>query len=233
VKSAPLLVGEVIAFVVDHEIDNCPVGQGCGLVENEPALLDARSESAHVPTVRVSRVTGKRSDCPVKQTLLDKPKQDAYTCIVRTEMTPQAEGTLPVLPCACANLRRTARAVTRMYNQELRATGLELTQFTLLMALNLTGETTQGNLGKLLALDTTSLTRMLRPLTKRGWVGVKTGDDRRQRLLRLTPAGRQKLEQSRPYWEHAQRRLQRGLGEASWTRMGGLLAEVTRASEAV
>jgi hypothetical protein len=29
-----------------------------------------------------------------------------------------------------------------MYNQELRATGLELTQFTLLMALNLTGETT-------------------------------------------------------------------------------------------
>jgi hypothetical protein len=39
-------------------------------------------------------------------------------------MTTQAEGTLPVLACACANLRRTARAVTRMYNQELRATGL-------------------------------------------------------------------------------------------------------------
>jgi DNA-binding MarR family transcriptional regulator len=148
-------------------------------------------------------------------------------------MTTQAEGLLPVLPCACANLRRTARAVTRMYNQELRATGLELTQFTLLMALNLTGETTQGNLGKLLALDTTSLTRMLRPLTKRGWIGVKIGDDRRQRLLRLTPSGRQKLEQSRPHWEQAQRRLQRGLGEPNWTRMGGLLAEVTRASEAV
>jgi DNA-binding MarR family transcriptional regulator len=164
---------------------------------------------------------------------LDIPTKDAYTCSVRTAMTTQAEGTLPVLPCACANLRRTARAVTRMYNQELRATGLELTQFTLLMALNLTGETTQGNLGKLLALDTTSLTRMLRPLTKRGWIGVKTGVDRRQRLLRLTPSGRQKLEQSRPHWEHAQRRLQRGLGEPSWTQMGGLLAEVTRASEAV
>jgi DNA-binding MarR family transcriptional regulator len=119
-----------------------------------------------------------------------------------------------------------------MYNQELRETGLELTQFTLLMALNLTGETTQGHLGKLLALDTTSLTRMLRPLTKRGWIGVKTGADRRQRLLRLTPSGRQKLEQSRPYWEHAQRRLRRGLGEPSWTHMGALLAEVTRASEA-
>jgi DNA-binding MarR family transcriptional regulator len=145
-------------------------------------------------------------------------------------MNRQAEGTLPVLPCACANLRRTARAVTRMYNQELRATGLELTQFTLLMALNITGETTQGDLGKLLALDTTSLTRMLRLLTKRGWIGVKAGQDRRQRLLRLTPSGREKLQQCWPHWERAQRRLQGGLGEASWSQMGGLLAEVTRAS---
>ena len=151
---------------------------------------------------------------------------------MRTGRNPQAEGTLPVLPCACANLRRSARAVTRMYNQELRASGLELTQFTLLMALNLTGETTQGDLGKLLALDTTSLTRMLRLLTKRGWIGAKAGDDRRQRLLRLTPSGRQKLRQSQPHWERAQRRLQRGLGERSWAQMGGLLAEVARASGA-
>jgi DNA-binding MarR family transcriptional regulator len=120
-----------------------------------------------------------------------------------------------------------------MYNQELRMTGLELTQFTLLMALNITGETTQGELGKLLALDTTTLTRMLKPLTKHRWIGDKTGDDRRQRLLRLTRSGRRKLQQSQPHWERAQRTLQRGLGEQSWTQMGGLLAEVTRASVAV
>jgi len=138
--------------------------------------------------------------------------------------------TLPLLPCACANLRRTARAVTKMYNQELRDTGLELTQFTLLMALNLTGEITQGNLGKLLALDTTSLTRMLRLLTKRGWIGVKTGDDRRERRLRLTPSGQQKLNESRPDWERAQKRLLRGLGEAGWTEMGVLLADIARAA---
>lgn len=117
-----------------------------------------------------------------------------------------------------------------MYNHELRTTGLELTQFTLLMALSMTGETTQGNLGRLLALDSTSLTRMLGLLTKREWIGVKVGDDRRQKLLRLTPSGRQKLEQSRPHWERAQKRLRQGLGESSWTQMGGLLAEVTRAS---
>jgi DNA-binding MarR family transcriptional regulator len=148
-------------------------------------------------------------------------------------MNTKAKIVLPVLPCACANLRRAARAVTRIYNRELRTSGLELTQFTLLMALNLTGETTQGHLGEVLALDTTSLTRMLRLLTKRGWIGVKAGDDRRQRILRLTPSGHQKLQQSQPHWERAQRRLQRGLGEHSWIQLGGLLAEVTRASGAV
>lgn len=148
-------------------------------------------------------------------------------------MPSRSDQNLAILPCACANLRRAARAVTRLYNQELRTTGLELTQFTLLMASNVAGETTQGNLGKLLALDSTSLTRMLRLLTKRGWIGVKAGDDRRQKLLRLTPSGREKLEHSRPHWERAQRRLQRNLGEPGWTQMGGLLAEVTRASGAV
>ena len=156
-----------------------------------------------------------------------------YTSIMKIERPSPADGTLPLLPCACANLRRSARAVTRMYNRELRSSGLELTQFTLLMALNLTGETSQGNLGKLLALDTTSLTRMLKILTNRAWIGMKTGDDRREKLLSLTPAGRQKLEQCRPLWERAQKRLQKGLGEPRWSQLGALLAEVTRASAAV
>ncbi len=137
---------------------------------------------------------------------------------------------LPLLPCACANLRRAARIVTRMYNQELRETGLELTQFTLLMALSLTGEITQGNLGELLALDTTSLTRMLRLMTKRRLIGVKAGDDRRQRLLRLTPSGRQKLQESWPHWERAQNRLRGSLGEPNWSQIGGLLGEVAGAA---
>ena len=135
---------------------------------------------------------------------------------------------LPVLPCACASLRRTARAVTRMYNHELQATGLELTQFTLLMTLSITGETTQGQLGDILALDSTSLTRMLKPLTRRGWIRVKAGQDRRQKLLQLSSSGRAKFEESRQYWERAQKRLQQALSEPSWRQMGTLLTEITR-----
>jgi DNA-binding MarR family transcriptional regulator len=139
---------------------------------------------------------------------------------------------LPMLPCACSNLRRMSRMVTKLYNRELSETGLELTQFTLLMALSRTGETTQGRLGSLLALDSTSLTRMLRLLIERGWIGARPGEDRRAKLLKLTRAGREKLERSLPPWERAQRRLRAVLGDSLWAQMTGVVAGVTRACEA-
>jgi DNA-binding MarR family transcriptional regulator len=134
--------------------------------------------------------------------------------------------TLPLLPCTCANLRRAARAVTRLYNRQLRRDGIEITQFTLLMTLDRTGEITQGKLGKVLALDSTTLTRMLEPLKKRGWIQEKEGDDRRFRIIRLTEAGRGKLRRSMPRWKAAQDRLQSALGEETMDQLGRLLLQV-------
>jgi len=132
--------------------------------------------------------------------------------------------TLPVLPCACANLRRAARAVTRLYNQALRPDGIEITQFTLLMALSVTGETSQGELAELLALDSTTLTRMLSLVRKRRWIQVRQGRDRRQRLVSLTPTGRQKLREAMPRWTQAQADLEKAVGRDTLSHLGGLLA---------
>ena len=123
---------------------------------------------------------------------------------------------LLVLPCACANLRRAARAVTRLYDQELRGTGLSVTQFTLLQALALAGELTQGELGDMLANDSTTLTRTLANLHASGWVFVRSGADRRVRLISLTAPGRRQLEQSTPSWERAQEGVRRFLGDSRW-----------------
>jgi len=137
------------------------------------------------------------------------------------------QGSLPTLPCTCANLRRTARAVTRLYNQQLRSGEIEITQFTILTALDRAREISQGKLGKLLALDSTTLTRMLALLRKRGWIQEKEGEDRRFRLIRLTSAGRTKLQQSLPHWKRAQDRMQSALGEDAMRKLTGLLAQVT------
>jgi DNA-binding MarR family transcriptional regulator len=134
---------------------------------------------------------------------------------------------LAFLPCACANLRRAARAITRLYNRELRSEHIEVTQLTLLMALDRAGEVSQGRLGKLLALDSTTLTRVLELLRKKGWVKEKEGDDRRFRMIQLTVAGRAKLVQSMPHWKKAQSRIQKALGEQTMNELGETLELVT------
>src|SRR5260370_22014537 len=94
------------------------------------------------------------------------------------------------LACACQNLRRVTRIVTRMYDKELRKGGLELTQFGLLTALAATGEANQKRLSAGFAMDSTTLTRTLGLLRKQGWVHVRLGKDRRGRLFFLTRAGK-------------------------------------------
>ena len=117
-----------------------------------------------------------------------------------------------------------------MYNHELREAGSEATQYTLLMGLDLTGETTQGELGSLLGLDSTTLTRMLGLIQKHRWMVIRLGKDRRERLVRLSASGKDKLHQSRAHWERAQKHLRKSLGEEGWAQMAALLGAITRAS---
>ena len=71
----------------------------------------------------------------------------------------QTEAELFDLPYACQNLRRVTRLVTRIYDQELRKAGLEITQFGLLTALAATGQANQKQLSAGFAMDSTTLTR--------------------------------------------------------------------------
>ena len=130
------------------------------------------------------------------------------------------------LPCLGTSLRRATRAATRMYDRELRDTGLRGTQFTLLQALDLAGEITQGRLGSLLSIDSTTLTRSLQALIDEGWVKDARGDDRRERYLHLTPAGRRKLEEAMPAWRRAQSRLKKAIGR-SWEEFDADLRRIT------
>ena len=131
----------------------------------------------------------------------------------------RSSNALAPLPCACANLRRAARAISRLYNRELRSGHIEITQFTVLMTLDRAGDVSQGRLGKLLALDSTSLTRMLRLLKNKGWTRDKEGEDRRIRIIGLTAAGRTKLKQSMPHWKRAQDRIEKAIGEPAMDQM--------------
>jgi DNA-binding MarR family transcriptional regulator len=133
------------------------------------------------------------------------------------------------LPCACQNLRRLTRLVTRIYDQELRNADIEITQFGLLTALAVVGEAKQKALSAGLAMDSTTLTRTLALLRKQGWIDVRPGKDRRERIFRLTEAGKRQIATAQPHWQEAERRLRKRLGPSGWKQMQ---ATVTRATDA-
>jgi DNA-binding MarR family transcriptional regulator len=132
-------------------------------------------------------------------------------------------------PCLCNALRQASRAVSRLYDQELRGVGLRTTQYSLLSLLHRSGEVRQGDLGPLTVLDETTLSRTLRPLVRRGWVAVCAGKDRRERLVSITEAGTATLANARPAWERAQERFQSSLPRGVWENHMSVLPEMERA----
>jgi DNA-binding MarR family transcriptional regulator len=126
----------------------------------------------------------------------------------------------------CGNFRRTARALTQLYDQALRPLGLRATQFTILQFLSLAGEVSQGHLGEMLAMDSTTLTRTLEIMARRGWIAERRGKDRRERWLRLAKAGETQLHRALPAWKKVQTRLRRQVGEQAWKNLLQLTNQV-------
>ena len=144
----------------------------------------------------------------------------------------ETEGRKPIAsPCLCNALRQASRAVSRMYDEELRGVGLRTTQYSLLRRLRRAGEIRQRDLGRLTSLDETTLTRNLRPLIDSGWVAIRPGEDRREKLVRLTDAGAAKLQDARPAWERAQERLRSRLPKGTWSSLWDVLPELTRLAD--
>lgn len=94
--------------------------------------------------------------------------------------------------------------MTQHYEASFRGTGLRATQFTLLATLAQTGPLPLSALASMLGLERTSLTRNLRPLEKKGFVGTKADDDQRIRRIVITKKGTAAALAALGAWNHAQ-----------------------------
>jgi DNA-binding MarR family transcriptional regulator len=134
--------------------------------------------------------------------------------------------------CACFKVRKAARAITRLYEEVLRPSGLRSTQFSLLMAARVMGPVTVVNLAKVTVMDRTTLTRNLQILQKRRLITIKPGEDRRQREVNLTAAGMAALAKAVPLWRAAQDRVKQALGQEQLGHlMDGLSEMISRLKE--
>ncbi|MBS1872191.1 MAG: winged helix-turn-helix transcriptional regulator [Acidobacteria bacterium] len=139
------------------------------------------------------------------------------------------ESGLPQFDCACATVRRVARMLTQLYNEELPAR-LEAPQFALMSALDRRPGCTQSALARAAAFDKTTISRNIALMRRNGWIETAQGDDRRERGLRLTTAGREVLRAARPGWRRAQQRLRSAMTGEEWEQMWGVLNNLTAAA---
>lgn len=104
--------------------------------------------------------------------------------------------------CLCLHVQRAARALARRFDEALRPVGLTNGQFSLLMSLNRPAPPSMGAVASLLAMDRTTLTAALKPLERRGLIEILVDpEDKRSRLLKLTPAGSATLAKAVPIWK--------------------------------
>ena len=117
--------------------------------------------------------------------------------------------------CVMTRWRTTNRVLTAVYDEELRPFGLKSTQHSLLVGVTKAGPVRRIELGRLLSIDPSTLTRNLAVMLKHGWIEEVPDDaDQRGAPVQTTAMGRKLLERSGPAWHRAQARAKKMLGSA-------------------
>jgi len=137
--------------------------------------------------------------------------------------------------CASFNFRRTARAVTSLFDEALQASGIRSTQFTILVGIAKSQPASISVIAKVLVIDRTTLTRSLRLLQKEGFVAISERSQMRQRFVSLTPKGEKALAAALPLWRKIQSHFIDAIGSEYWLNLRNeleRLSDVARNLEA-
>jgi DNA-binding MarR family transcriptional regulator len=129
---------------------------------------------------------------------MDKPMTSTVDTIAKT--------------CVAVRLRLLNRVVTNVYDEALRPLGLKVSQLNILIVAAKLGLARPAQVCEILQLDTSTLSRNVKPLQARGWLEVVPEEDARAQPFRLTAQGKKLIEKAIPAWEKAQRQATELLG---------------------
>ena len=110
--------------------------------------------------------------------------------------------------CNCFTVRKAARQISRFYDAHLHPTGLRITQFLILTALNEIGCAGMIELAERLDVEQTAMGKMVATLQRDRLVAVRRSPaDGRSRIVELTAEGSSLLNKAIPLWREAQRQF--------------------------
>ena len=111
--------------------------------------------------------------------------------------------------CNCFAMRKASRQISRFYDAHLEPTGLRITQFLTLAALNEVGSAAVNALAERLDVERTAMGKMLGFLERDGLLKIRPSPtDGRSRLVELTEKGRRRHAEASPLWREAQRQFE-------------------------
>lgn len=126
--------------------------------------------------------------------------------------------------CSCTALRKASRRISQLYDAALVPSGLKITQRAILAQIRRSEPTTVGRLADALVMDAGALAHTLKPLDRDGLISTDVDPcDRRNRLVRLTPAGHSRLAESDVLWEDAQRGFEAAFGRVKSEALRGAM----------
>jgi DNA-binding MarR family transcriptional regulator len=132
--------------------------------------------------------------------------------------------------CICVNLRRASRAISQLYDEAMAASGLKVTQFSLLRAIERNEPVAITALADDMELDRTTLARNLAPLERDRLLTRSAGRDQRVTEVRLTAAGRAAIARALPLWEAAQAKVKQHLGSEKLAQLRAITEQAAAAA---
>ena len=110
--------------------------------------------------------------------------------------------------CYCTLARRSARVLTEFYDAALIPSGLKITQYSLLRAVERLEQSSLTELAEATGLDRSTLGRNLRVLERAGFVVLGPAKDERACIAKLTLKARHALKIAHTLWTEAQAKVE-------------------------
>ena len=133
--------------------------------------------------------------------------------------------------CTCGELRKAARAITLLYDNAFRSSGLLSTQFNVLQAIHNIDSMRISDLANKLGMDRTTLTRNLSVLERQGFIKISQGKDHRARIVTTTQKGRNSVTKTISLWNEVQHKVKDQMGESSWRELMQNLGQLLKVTD--
>ncbi len=128
--------------------------------------------------------------------------------------------------CINMSLRNTSRSLMRLYDEEMKESGITAAQMSLLGYIEVYENSSISSLAHLTTLDRTTVSRNLKSLVSGGLLEYASGSNKRERSVRLTPGGRAALDRAIPLWNRAQQKVLTEIGKETWEEVNRVLQRI-------